>query len=45
MFRALLSNPAFAQIKQMIRSDPSTMPQVLAQISQASPELYYVILN
>lgn len=42
MFRALLSNPAFAQIKQMIRNDPSTMPQVLAQISQASPELYYV---
>ena len=42
MFRALLSNPAFAQIKQLIRNDPSSMPQILAQISQASPELYYV---
>ena len=37
MFKALLSNPAFAPLKQAIRSNPAAMPQILAQISQVSP--------
>lgn len=37
-----MSNPAFAQIKQVIRNDPNTLQPILAQISQSSPELYAV---
>lgn len=42
MFRALLANPSFAQIKQVIKNDPNTLQPILAQISQSSPELYAV---
>lgn len=42
IFRLLLSNPSFAPIKQAIRTDQNTLPLILNQISQASPELYAV---
>lgn len=41
----LLSNPSFAQLKQVIKSDPNTLQPILAQLSQSSPELYAVLMN
>lgn len=38
-----MNNPAFAQLKQVIRNDPSALQPILAQISQSSPELYAMI--
>ena len=38
-----MSNPAFTQIKQLIRNDPSALAPILQQISQTSPELYQII--
>ena len=37
-----MNNPALAQIKQLIRNDPSAVAPILQQISQTSPELYQV---
>ena len=45
VFRALVHNPAFAQIKQLIRNDPSALQPILQQISQTSPELYAVFFS
>ena len=45
IFRMLVNNPSFAQIKQVIRSNPQALPQILQQIAQASPELYQVFNN
>lgn len=42
LFRMLMANPSFAQIKQLIRSNPAALEPILQQISQASPELYAV---
>lgn len=33
----LMNNPAFAQIKQLIRSNPAALQPILQQISQTSP--------
>lgn len=40
VFRSLMAHPSFAQIKQLIRSNPQALQPLLAQISQSSPELY-----
>ena len=37
ILRMLVNNPSFAQIKQVIRNDPSTLPIILQQIAQSSP--------
>ena len=42
ILRMLVNNPSFAQVRQVIRNDPSTLPLILQQISQSSPELYQV---
>lgn len=39
----LMANPNFAQIKQLIRTNPAALEPILQQISQASPELYTLI--
>ena len=39
----LVNNPQFAQIKQVIRSNPAALQPILAQIQQTSPQLYAVI--
>lgn len=40
--RALFNHPQFAQIRDVIRSNPSALQPILAQISQSSPQLYNV---
>ena len=37
VLRTIVNNPAFTQIKQLIRNDPSTLAPILQQISQTSP--------
>ena len=37
ILRMLVNNPSFAQIKQVIRNDPSALPLILQQIAQSSP--------
>jgi hypothetical protein len=38
----LVNSPQFAQIKQVIRSNPAALQPILAQIQQTSPQLYSV---
>lgn len=38
----LLSSPQFAQIRNLVRSNPSALPQILEQISTSSPQLFQV---
>jgi len=40
--RALFNHPQFAQIKQLIRTNPQALQPILAQISQSSPQIYSV---
>jgi UV excision repair protein RAD23 len=40
---ALNTLPQFEEIRALIQNDPDSLPQVLAQIAQTSPELYNVI--
>ena len=42
MLAAIVNNPQFAQIRAMIRNDPSTLQPILQQIAQNSPQLYAV---
>jgi UV excision repair protein RAD23 len=40
-----LQDPAqLAQLRAMVQNDPSSLPQILTQIQQTSPELYNVSL-
>lgn len=41
----LVNSPQFAQIKQVIRSNPAALQPILAQIQQSSPQLYTVLCN
>jgi hypothetical protein len=41
----LVNSPQFAQIKQVIRSNPAALQPILAQIQQSSPQLYTVIYD
>ena len=43
LFRGLVNHPGFAQIKQLIRNNPSSLPLILQQISQTSPEFSQII--
>jgi len=43
MLLGLLSSPQFAQIRQLVRSNPSALPQILQQIAQSSPPLFQLI--
>jgi hypothetical protein len=43
MLAALISSPQFAQIRQTIRNDPSSLPIYLQQIAQTSPQLFQLI--
>jgi UV excision repair protein RAD23 len=38
----IVNNPQFAQIRQLIRNDPSALGPILQQIAQTSPQLYQV---
>lgn len=38
----LLSSPQFAQIRNLVRSNPGALPQILEQISTSSPQLFQV---
>ena len=38
----IVNNPQFAQIRQLIRNDPSSLGPILQQIAQTSPQLYQV---
>lgn len=38
----LVNSPQFAQIKQVIRSNPQALQPILGQIQQSSPQLYQV---
>jgi UV excision repair protein RAD23 len=40
--RALFNHPNFAQIRDLIRTNPAALQPILAQISQTSPQLYNV---
>lgn len=40
--RALFNHPQFAQIRDVIRSNPMALQPILQQISQTSPQLYNV---
>lgn len=39
----LVNSPQFAQIKQLIRSNPAALQPIMAQLQQSSPQLYSVI--
>jgi len=39
----LVNSPQFAQIRQMIRSNPDALPQLLNQISESSPQVFQLI--
>lgn len=41
----LVNSPQFAQIKQVIRSNPAALQPILAQIQQSSPQLYNLIAS
>ncbi len=41
----IVNNPQFAQIRQLIRNDPSSLGPILQQIAQTSPQLYQVFQN
>lgn len=41
----LLSSPQFAQIRQLVRSNPGALPQILEQISTSSPQLFAVSID
>jgi hypothetical protein len=41
--RALFSHPNFAQIRDLIRTNPAALQPILTQISQTSPQLYNLI--
>lgn len=43
--RALFSHPNFAQLRDLIRSNPAALQPILAQISQSSPQIYNVAIN
>ena len=43
MLAAIVNNPQFAQIRQLIRNDPSALQPILQQIAQTSPQLYALI--
>lgn len=43
MLATLIQSPQFAQIRQMIRNDPQSLPIFLQQISQTSPQLFNLI--
>ena len=43
MLSAIVNNPQFAQIRQLIRNDPSALQPILQQIAQTSPQLYALI--
>lgn len=38
----LVSSPQFAQIRQLVRSNPAALPQILEQIAATSPQLFQV---
>ena len=38
----IVNNPQFAQIRNLIRQDPSAIGPILQQIAQTSPQLYQV---
>ena len=40
----LVNSPQFAQIKQVIRSNPAALQPILGQIQQSSPQLYQVLI-
>jgi UV excision repair protein RAD23 len=42
MLAGLVNNPQFAQIRELIQSDPSALQPILQQIAQTSPQLYNV---
>lgn len=44
LLSGLASHPQFAQIREQLQNDPDMLPEVLAQLSQTSPELYNVVL-
>jgi hypothetical protein len=41
----LASFPELEEIKNMIQNDPNIMPEVMARLAEASPELYNVKSN
>ena len=43
--RTLFSHPNFAQLRDLIRSNPAALQPILAQISQSSPQIYNVLIN
>jgi UV excision repair protein RAD23 len=43
LLRGIVNHPSFAQVRQVIRNDPSSIAPILQQISQTSPELYQLI--
>lgn len=43
VLRNIVNHPSFAQVKQVIRNDPSAIAPILQQIEQTAPELYQII--
>jgi hypothetical protein len=43
VWAALLESPQFAQICEMVRAQPSMLPEVLNTINQTNPELMAII--
>ncbi|KAH7726959.1 UV excision repair protein Rad23 containing protein [Aphelenchoides avenae] len=41
----LRNDPAFLQLRQLIRANPQSMPEILAQVAQTNPELMTAIRN
>ena len=43
--RALLNHPQFAQLREVLRSNPAAIQPILQQIGQTSPQLYNVAIH
>lgn len=41
--QGITSLPQFDQIRQMIQNDPNSLPTILQQLAQTSPQLYSLI--
>lgn len=43
--RALFNHPHFAQLRDVLRTNPAAIQPILAQIGQSSPQLYQLIVQ
>ena len=45
LMSSLQNLPQLDQLRTLLQNDPSSLPQILAQINQTSPELYNVLIS